>query len=195
MKGVAAFGGVKVKTFIIASCIISLSLYNYNARVTRTNTTNTKKALRQQISNDDERLVRVKEDNKIAWLMSFPNSGTTYTLSLISIISGTYTATNYGHENDPITKYKFELIKHDPNISVGVFNGHPVPSWSYPLETNVIMRQPTKRYLLTKTHCGGYCFDCFVEAQSADTQNSTTFVKACSRGRYVSKVQATSLTS
>ena len=184
MKGVAAFGGVKAKAFIIASCIISLSLYN--VRVTRTNI---KKALRQQISNDfnEQRHVHVKEDSKIAWLMSFPNSGTTYTLSLISIISGSYTATNYGHEDDPINKYKVELIKHDPNISVGVFSGHPVPSWSYPLETNVIMREPTTGYLLTKTHCGGYCFDCFVEGESADTQNSTTFVKACGRGRYVSK--------
>lgn len=35
---------------------------------------------------------------KIAWLMSFPNSGTSYTLRLTRFLSETRTATNYGSE-------------------------------------------------------------------------------------------------
>ena len=39
-----------------------------------------------------------RSSRRIAWLMSFPNSGTTYTNLLVRIASGYNTATNYGAE-------------------------------------------------------------------------------------------------
>jgi hypothetical protein len=39
------------------------------------------------------------EDQRIAWLMSFPNSGTSYTSYLIRTVTLTNTASNYGHES------------------------------------------------------------------------------------------------
>lgn len=75
---------------------------------------------------------------EVAWLMSFPNSGTTYTLQLIQQYTNTTTATNYGNEqgvhgtNTPV----------HPWMEKGPFCRHL--GWNLP-----------PRYILTKTHCGG----------------------------------------
>jgi hypothetical protein len=56
---------------------------------------------------------------QIAWLMSFPNSGTSYTSKLIRHISKTRTAGNYGNED-----------KADKGLSLPVFHGQPEgPFW------------------------------------------------------------------
>ena len=90
--------------------------------------------------------LRKKSTNEtlpIAWLMSFPNSGTSYTIRLVRTTTGKNTATNYGTRN----------LGND-GTSVAVFRDSPGgPYWSDPLTTNYA--QPKRGYLLTKTHCGG----------------------------------------
>ena len=82
--------------------------------------------------------------------MSFPNSGTTYTIELIAAASNMSMATNYGQEQE-----KKRLHSFYPNLNTSAL---PVfskgPFWMEPL------KQHPKRAVLTKTHCGGYCHDC-----------------------------------
>ena len=75
---------------------------------------------------------------QVAWLMSFPNSGTTYTNHLLQGYTNTTTATNYGQEQDT----KNESIPVFPDSLDGPFFRYP--SWSLP-----------SKYILTKTHCVG----------------------------------------
>jgi hypothetical protein len=75
---------------------------------------------------------------QIAWLMSFPNSGTTYTNHLIQDYTKTTTATNYGQEQST-TETSIPVL---PDASlVGPFFRYP--TWNKP-----------PKYILTKTHCG-----------------------------------------
>jgi hypothetical protein len=80
---------------------------------------------------------------KVAWLMSFPNSGTTYTLKFVQSTTRTTTATNYGaHEQD-----SYNSISVYRDVPEGPFFRHPD-------------RSVPETYLLTKTHCGGSCMGC-----------------------------------
>jgi hypothetical protein len=83
----------------------------------------------------------------IAWLMSFPNSGTSYTMRLISRTSQTLVATNYQK-----TESSQERQLHP------VYSGHSEgPFWPDP-DQSQYNRPPS--YVLTKTHCGSRCNDC-----------------------------------
>lgn len=85
----------------------------------------------------------------LAWLMSFPNSGTTYSHKLIQISTGASVASNYGHE---LFDSEGNVMKTHNSIPVaeGEVNG--------PFRTSADLPLPSQGYLLTKTHCGGYCF-------------------------------------
>ena len=87
----------------------------------------------------------------VAWLMSFPNSGTSYTGALVRTSSSTATATNYGSAN---TFHKETKALFDWS-TVGPFVTDPKATFNGKL---VIPKNGT--YVLTKTHCGGYCFGC-----------------------------------
>ena len=93
--------------------------------------------------------------------MSFPNSGTTYTLDLVSVASNMSMATNYGWER-----------KDFDNTSTPVIPNTKGPFWLQPHEKH------PKSVALTKTHCGGYCHDCRPR-QSAETPHS--FMMHCAR--------------
>jgi Tfp pilus assembly protein FimT len=80
----------------------------------------------------------------IAWLMSFPNSGTSYTLRVVRQVSNTTTATNYGDEH----------LEHSTNSSVVWDNRTHGPFRAYP---NLPL---PKDFLLTKTHCASRCVHC-----------------------------------
>jgi hypothetical protein len=99
---------------------------------------------------------------KMAWLMSFPNSGTTYTLKFVQNTTRTTTATNYGaHEQD-----SFNSISVYRDVPEGPFFRHP----SHPVP---------ETYILTKTHCGGYCMGC---RPGKYVLNETQFEEACRFG-------------
>lgn len=108
----------------------------------------------------------------IAWLMSFPNSGTSYTSYLVRKVTGKNTASNSGTESFG-----------KDGTSVGVFGDHAGaggPFWTEPLK-----RPRTESgYLLTKTHCGGRCNRCSLH-QYVEMQH--TFSRRCFEGHRVSK--------
>lgn len=107
---------------------------------------------------------------KLAWLMSFPNSGTSYTSKLIRTITNASTATNYGAStrdeygcSRPIAP---ELENTGPFWQSNTY-GHLGGSGD-------------GKYLLTKTHCGGYCNGC---GPSQYFETAQSFAEACSTGK------------
>ena len=89
---------------------------------------------------------------QIAWLMSYPNSGTTYTSHFIRKTTGTKTATNYAELRlDP------EVLRgRQSKESIPVFDDQPAgPFWADSNET-----EPQHGFVLTKTHCGALCMYC-----------------------------------
>ena len=111
---------------------------------------------------------------KVAWLMSFPNSGTTYTNYLVQAVSGYNSASNYGNDegtgtNTPIWKEElpngpfYSKIGDDKNLTI-----------------------PPTGFVLTKTHCGSYCFwECDKSIEYISTP--TRFSQNCGRTSYVPK--------
>jgi hypothetical protein len=85
---------------------------------------------------------------KVAWLISFPNSGTSFTLRYIRRATNTTTATNYALEGE---------VKDQPSVPI-----HPDLEDEGPwLERN--LEYPTRnpdKYIITKTHCEGICSNC-----------------------------------
>jgi len=79
----------------------------------------------------------------IAWLMSFPNSGTSYTMRLVQAVSNTTAATNYAEECQQDASGRVATLFDSPS---GPYLRQQVPL--------------PKRYILTKTHCGGRCVHC-----------------------------------
>ncbi len=106
---------------------------------------------------------------EVAWLMSFPNSGTTYTNHLIQTYTKTTTATNYGQEQDT----KKDTLSIFPDSTDGPFFRYP--SWSFP-----------PKYILTKTHCGGECDDCQIPSHKKYINSTEDFERACCTGKRVS---------
>jgi len=86
---------------------------------------------------------------KVALLLSFPNSGTSYTGKLVRRATLTITATNYGYNNLDEKGNSIPLFDWSPG---GPFITNP---------ENARNRYPQGRsYILTKSHCGGTCFGC-----------------------------------
>lgn len=95
-----------------------------------------------------DRLVAAAQRNdtpqrSIVWLMSFPNSGTSYTSQMVRESTHTMTATNYGEE----VAHAQPVFPH--NSTAG-------PFW-IPQEE---FGPPSSRFVLVKTHCGMHCNDC-----------------------------------
>mmetsp|Transcript_13542 Transcript_13542/g.19831 ORF Transcript_13542/g.19831 Transcript_13542/m.19831 type:complete len:408 (-) Transcript_13542:499-1722(-) len=90
----------------------------------------------------------------IAWLMSFPNSGTSYTLKFVRWATQKNAGSNYGEEG-----------LYD-GVSSPIFENSPQgPFW---IGTEDKFEHPTSGYILTKTHCGMRCGQC-----SADVYTET----------------------
>jgi len=105
---------------------------------------------------------------KLAWLMSFPNSGTSYTSKLIRTITNASTATNYGAS----TRDEYGCSRPiAPELeSTG-------PFWQ---SNTYDYLGGGGKYLLTKTHCGGYCNGC---GPSQYFETAQSFAEACSSGK------------
>jgi hypothetical protein len=92
---------------------------------------------------------------QIAWLMSFPNSGTSYTSKLIRHVSLTRTASNYGNEERAAV-----------GLSQAVFDDQPTGPFWQDMHIHPEYTLP-QNYALTKTHCGGRCEMCGPKQVSA----------------------------
>lgn len=119
-------------------------------------------------NNDTIRSQRGADSLEVAWLMSFPNSGTTYTNHLIQGYTNTTTATNYGHEQS--TK--------DESISI-FSDSIDGPFFRYP------SRSLPPKYILTKTHCGGECDDCQTPGHEKYIDTLDDFERACRTGKRI----------
>lgn len=107
---------------------------------------------------------------KVVWLLSYPNSGTSYTLTLVEKSSNFSIATNYGHE---VTHKSMTSEPVDPKYTEG-------PFWeglSGILKHTI--RELPDHYVLTKTHCGGRCLKCGADEYVVD--DVATFLQACAR--------------
>jgi hypothetical protein len=85
----------------------------------------------------------------VVWLMSFPNSGTSYTIDAVRELTITTTATNYGLEGAMKDQESTPAFPDMEEAKNGPFL-HVTPG----REINI------PKLLLTKTHCGGYCSSC-----------------------------------
>jgi len=97
-------------------------------------------------TNDDFKILQApvnsKEDHtpKLAWLMTFPGAGTTYTTFLVKQATNTTSATNYGNE------YLNENME-----SVPLYSDISGPYlWQ---DENIQGLNVPSTYILTKTHC------------------------------------------
>lgn len=106
------------------------------------------------ISEDPILSNKTKPMKKYAWLMSFPNSGTSYTMKLVRHVSNRTTATNY--RKYPVTNE--EASDYLPKI-ITVENGGNNELEPFVSNDNSLDLPPSG-YLLTKTHCGGRCSSC-----------------------------------
>jgi len=123
---------------------------------------------------------RKPESLRIAWLMSFPNSGTTYTSHFIRQATQTKTATNYAE----LRLSRQVLIGEENKESIPIFEDQPTgPFWNDGNETT-----PSSGYVLTKTHCGAPCMWCSPEKY---TQMFHNFRHRCLRSDKMSVVNGT----
>jgi hypothetical protein len=110
------------------------------------------------LSSGDDDTVKSVPRPEVAWLISFPNSGTSYTITNTESMSNKSTASNYAGGWDAVVPVRKDLVNgpflHEPNLEI--------PS-------NV----------LTKTHCTGYCFDC---PPAAYVETVDSFEKGCATG-------------
>lgn len=103
---------------------------------------------------------------EVAWLMSYPNSGTSYTLRVVEEASRFATASNYGHNVNEETGMSTPLYD---SVEQGPFLHHGnVP--------------PAESFILTKTHCGGRCTKCPL-SKSLETVDS--FSDLCMSGTVI----------
>lgn len=87
----------------------------------------------------------------LAWLMSFPDSGTTYSISSITQATQKASASNYGNM---FMRPNGEIIR-DQLTSIPIYSNRPNGPYLFSgLEL-------PENYILVKTHCGGHCTDCY----------------------------------
>jgi len=87
----------------------------------------------------------------IAWLMSFPNSGTSFTMTMVARSTNKSFATNYGDE----------VIAPDEANSLSIYPRRPEgPFWPGMSGKMHTPRELPDKYVITKTHCGSRCSDC-----------------------------------
>mmetsp|Transcript_5303 Transcript_5303/g.7280 ORF Transcript_5303/g.7280 Transcript_5303/m.7280 type:complete len:399 (-) Transcript_5303:125-1321(-) len=104
---------------------------------------------------------------RIAWLMSFPNSGTSYTMMMTQRLSDRTAASNYGAE--------CQLDEKD-NL-VPVHADHP----DGPCLLQPLKRKLPDRYIITKTHCTGYGT---IQPPDKRVNTRRTFLLGCLRGNH-----------
>lgn len=107
---------------------------------------------------------------KISWLMSFPNSGTSFTMTMVARMSNRSIATNYA---DEVT------AKDDPE-SLSIYSRRPEGPFWPGLTGKVSTPRPLPaNFVLTKTHCGSRCVKCGPKEYIETPQ---VFLQRCASG-------------
>jgi hypothetical protein len=106
----------------------------------------------------------------IVWLMSFPNSGTSYTMTMVARSSNRAFATNYADE----------VMADDDEESLSIYPRRPEgPYWAGKSGKIATPRELPDRYILTKTHCGSRCLNC---GPNDYVETPEVFLKKCASG-------------
>lgn len=100
-------------------------------------------------SMSDRELQQDNDPRKIVWLFSYPESGTTYVMHVIHVVSQRSTASNYG---TVLIDRRGNIVEPEADSSP-VFSNYLGPSYSN------FMPSPDK-YVLTRTHSYGTCHNC-----------------------------------
>ena len=122
----------------------------------------------------DEEHVHKTGDNHplppLAWLMSFPNSGTSYTMLMVKTVTSLDTASNYSGKKHGKDGLGVSLLTTNETSS----SSAGPPFWVSP--TSSSFSHPSKGYILTKTHCGSRCTNC---SMSNYLESHDTFLQHC----------------
>lgn len=128
-----------------------------------------KKAVGLVVPEEDDVVVDDAAVGGLAWLASFPNSGTSYTLRVARRVSRARAATNYGAENE--------------RLGVASVPVYPSRSREGPYllsdassSDRVTPSRANGSYVLTKTHCGARCLRC---PPSRWLETTASFSVAC----------------
>ena len=118
---------------------------------------------------DGDHLVRQEDARwpKIVWLMSYPNSGTSYTMNLVRRASNKAVATNYGQESKSYIEENEDPYPLYPDSPEGPFilnPGKDLPS----------------KFIMTKTHCGSRCTEC---SSKGYLETKESFLDKCASAR------------
>jgi hypothetical protein len=138
------------------------------------------------------------------WLATFPNSGTTYTMTMVMRASDKAVATHYAAESKPLNGTAISVYPDRPyegpfwdgpgpgtdNGDTGGLAGLRLPPsgrgatdrrpQAYDGSATAVsrFRDLPERFVLTKTHCGGRCVHC---PPSEYLVNASDFVRQCLR--------------
>jgi hypothetical protein len=105
---------------------------------------------------------------QLVWLVSFPNSGTSYTMMLVERASNRSTATHHGRE-----------VENTKGWSTPVYNDSGGgPYWDGTVHLRGRLRPLPATHILTKTHCGSRCANCGPDQYRSSLP---AFVQACQR--------------
>jgi hypothetical protein len=97
---------------------------------------------------------------KIIQLLTYPMSGTTYTLRLYGESTRVTVATNYAYSGKRTTKDGHNLpVFPNSNTNTNIHNNEEngSPYWTDAVGTGIATTKPSK-YVLSVSHCHGYCF-------------------------------------
>ena len=99
------------------------------------------------------------EGLKLAWLMSFPNSGTSFTSLLIRELSKTDSGSNYAYETDAgRAGFKYPIYEDMPEGPFWVNKAEPGLEYEYTLPTEYVLTKVryllalSKEFMLPPTH-------------------------------------------
>jgi hypothetical protein len=108
---------------------------------------------------------------KVVWLMSFPNSGNSFTTQMVRMHTNHFTATNYGEEHIGEESNTSVPIHHDPLYANGPY-----------LSESITKARNIGHFVLTKTHCGGRCSRCGPETYMETLESFKTACLTARRG-------------
>mmetsp|Transcript_7241 Transcript_7241/g.9201 ORF Transcript_7241/g.9201 Transcript_7241/m.9201 type:complete len:368 (+) Transcript_7241:253-1356(+) len=133
------------KSIFITFCISSILLITSTNLITITQFTN----LFQPNLLEGKNVEDNKDHTKLIWLLSFPNSGNSFTTQMFRAYTNMATATNYGEEH---------INEHGQNILIG--DGDEYKNGPFLAITSSKKSHDVGKFVLTKTHCGGRCGRC-----------------------------------
>ena len=107
---------------------------------------------------------------QICWLMSFPNSGTSFTMTMVARASNRSFASNYADE----------VTAPDQMDSLSIYPRRPEgPYWAGLSGKIAFPRQLPEKYIITKTHCGSRCVNCGPDEY---VETPAVFLRKCASG-------------